>query len=793
VSGSGFGGGKVIDEALTGIKSVCTADVDGDGDLDVIGASPAGGRVSWWENPGAGSTWDEHTIISTLLQASSVFPADVDRDGDMDVVLAAVHVSGADVAWWENVEGDGLAWSQHTIDGAAGALFVSSVTVADLDRDGDPDVVGSMNHDLPGLEKIGWWENTDGLGLAWSRHAVDTEFLFAQSVMVLDVDCDGAPDIVGSRGNIQGGGIAWWRNSAGDATVWVPNPVGSAAAGAHHVDAGDVDGDGDVDLAVGWFEHGDVVWWENETGDGISWTEHVVDEDFAFAEAVRLFDLDLDGDLDVLGAATEAPQPGGEIAWWENTLGDGSTWSRHGVDGDYDNPEDLLVVDLDDDGKPDVLAASVGLPSGDITWWPNLLSRCHTEFDTTQVVSAAFNGARAVVAADVDCDGDVDIAAAGSENPGPDGRVSVWTNVGGGTGRESHSLSTSFNGASHLQFADLDRDGDLDVVGVAFRADDVAWWEQTDDPDVWPRHDIDSSFESGRTLVTGDLDRDGDLDVVGASSAVGITWWENAGGDGATWTRHDLGTAFGHTQTADLADIDGDGDLDIVSGSGFAGVLGWWRNLDGDASSWQPMTIYSDPLYPLAVAALACVDVDHDGDEDVVVAEVFAGVIWWENDDDGLSWTERPLDDDLVNVGWMTVSDIDADGDTDIVVSQRAGVNGKIVWEENASGDASDWTAHTVATELYDPLGVAVADVDRDGHTDILGAMSLDDDVSWWPAYASTCVGDLDGDCAIGFGDLLIVLTDWGCDDGCKSDLDGNGTVAFGDLLFVLANFGPCS
>jgi hypothetical protein len=55
------------------------------------------------------------------------------------------------------------------------------------------------------------------------------------------------------------------------------------------------------------------------------------------------------------------------------------------------------------------------------------------------------------------------------------------------------------------------------------------------------------------------------------------------------------------------------------------------------------------------------------------------------------------------------------------------------------------------------------------------------------------CVADVDGDGAVGFGDLIQVLSSWGeCDADCVADLDGDGVVAFGDLILVLSGWGPC-
>ena len=54
------------------------------------------------------------------------------------------------------------------------------------------------------------------------------------------------------------------------------------------------------------------------------------------------------------------------------------------------------------------------------------------------------------------------------------------------------------------------------------------------------------------------------------------------------------------------------------------------------------------------------------------------------------------------------------------------------------------------------------------------------------------CLGDLDGDNSVGFSDVLIVLNDWGCIDGCPSDIDGDDSVGFSDVLIILNDWGAC-
>ncbi|MBW2535221.1 MAG: VCBS repeat-containing protein, partial [Deltaproteobacteria bacterium] len=77
------------------------------------------------------------SLIGTPNQINGTWPADIDGDGDLDVV--AIDYSNSDILWYENVNGDGSSWQQMTIEPSQVGL--SSVTAADMDRDGDLDVV----------------------------------------------------------------------------------------------------------------------------------------------------------------------------------------------------------------------------------------------------------------------------------------------------------------------------------------------------------------------------------------------------------------------------------------------------------------------------------------------------------------------------------------------------------------------------------------------------------------------------------------------------------------------------
>ena len=231
--------GHTVDGAVDGAISVFAADVDGDGDTDVLGAASAADEIIWWENTaGDGSAWTEHTIGAAFDEAYSVYAADVDGDGDTDVLGAARTAD--DITWWENTAGDGSAWTEHTIAGAFGGA--NSVYAADVDGDGDTDVLGAAD----AANDITWWENTAGDGLTWSEHTIEGWFQGAHSVYAADVDGDGDTDVLGAA--VTANDITWWENTAGDGLTWSEHTIEGNFDGAFSVYATDVDGDGDTDV-----------------------------------------------------------------------------------------------------------------------------------------------------------------------------------------------------------------------------------------------------------------------------------------------------------------------------------------------------------------------------------------------------------------------------------------------------------------------------------------------------------------------------------------------------------------
>ena len=346
--------------------------------------------------------------------------------------------------------------------------------------------------------------------------------------------------------------------------------------GARAVAVDDFDGDGDRDFAAIAYDGDQVAWFENTVGDASSFTEHTLPDAFDGPRSLAVDDFDGDGARDLLTAAENDH----EISWLRND-GTGS-FTKSAVATVLDVLQ-ATAVDLDGDGSPDVLSASA--TEMEVAWFQNDgAGGTWAEFS----IDAAYPDAQSVVAADVDGDGDQDVVAgAGS----PTSVVTWWENLNGlGTSWSSANTIDPAYDASYVSAADVDCDGDLDVLAAGGSSPGIlTWWENTvGDGSAWTEHDIScpacaEALDDPLFLTAVDLDDDGDPDVIGTGSTDGgrLHWYENANGDGSTWTLHEVTTSFLGATGAGAADMDDDGDVDLLAAAATDDALSYWENRGG--------------------------------------------------------------------------------------------------------------------------------------------------------------------------------------------------------------------
>ncbi|MCA9933450.1 MAG: VCBS repeat-containing protein [Anaerolineales bacterium] len=602
-----------IDTGFGGARTVQAADIDTDGDLDIVGAARSDNEITWWENTtGSGTTWATHIIDNAFTDAFAAYASDINGDGDVDIVGIGVDPNGK-LAWWENVNGNGLSWTIHVIDNNTGG---PRLNVVDLDRDGDNDVLSSQGS----TNSIFWWENTDGNGSVWTKHTIDSNFADAWEVYGNDLDTDGDIDILGSAAVDDE--IAWWEKEE-EGNSWITHTVANNFDGARGVYAADVDSDGDTDILGTASFADEIAWWKNEMihQNALWGTETIVTNRFDDPSAINAVDIDGDGDLDMLGASQQA----NEITWWENTNGSGSAWVEHIVTINFSNATSVANADVDRDGDTDILSTAYG--AGLVSWWENANGIGSTWFSHT--ITSSFTNANTVTAADIDHDGDIDALGTSSELH----EVVWWENTdSAGIFWTQHTIANNFRNPGRPYATDIDQDGDLDVVGTASQDDIVVWWENTSGTGItWTEHLIDASFGGASSVFATDLDADGDTDVLAtAADANIIAWWENTNANGSTWTQHVLATEFNGANQVYATDLDHDGDIDVLGTAQIDNEVSWWESDGNSYPNFTKHLIRQDFTSPTSVFAT---DINGDSKPDIMATAAGAEdvVVWWQN------------------------------------------------------------------------------------------------------------------------------------------------------------------
>ncbi len=501
LGGGSFGPMQTISSNASKANSVFSADLDGDGDEDILSASANDNKLAWYENLGGGTIGPQQTI-ATVLTAVCVYATDMDGDGDVDILLANGN-SWSSISWFENLGAGSFSTQQIIFIGPINAYRFDYVYAEDIDGDGDKDILSASTAD----GTIGWYENFGG-GSFGTRRPLTASAALAYYVQTSDLDGDGDLDVLSA--SIFDNEIAWYEN-LGQGVFGYQRELDDSLNNPSTVIGVDIDGDGDNDVLCGSGSDDKVGWYEN-LGGGNFGEQNIISDSADGVNSVHYSDLDLDGDMDVLSAN----QLEDVIAWYEN-LGGGIFGPENVITTNADLAYFVYSKDLDNDGDEDVLSAS--WTDNKIAWYEN---QGGGTFGTQQIITTQAIGADCVHSFDVDNDGDNDvISASGSDN-----KVAWYENLGGGNFGPQLIISMIPYGPFNLSSNDLDQDGDIDLLLAYDR--DIAWFENLGNGTFGNLGVVSSITNAASSVHSADMDGDGDIDVLSSSTHDGkIAWYEN--------------------------------------------------------------------------------------------------------------------------------------------------------------------------------------------------------------------------------------------------------------------------
>ena len=665
-------------------RAAMTVDLNADGHADIITASSARDGDSvlsvFLQSEGGGFDARVDVPVEDGPSVVALAIADLDGDAKVDVVaLGAGPLSSRLIIF--GGDGRGTLKSRRCVELDAGAVALAA---ADLAGDEATDLVVGFSEETGRVRVL---ENRGRLGL---RKLPATPVGSAVAALVAgDLDGNGSQDL--AIADLSGRVATLLQAPDGSFDLTHYDTQMAPLAG---LDCGDLDHDGDRDLAVAATD-GVTLLFNDATGAFPARRHHAIQ-----ARSVTVADGDDDGDLDLMFASAHERRipvlvnsaQGTFVRRNAATLG----WTLRQV----------LAGDFNGDGRTDFAGVSAD-PSVISLLYQGTDEKLQLDSSETYPVGRMPHGG---TLADLDGDGRVDIVTGN----GQEGTVSVLRQEEDGSFAAAREFATDTTRIDAVVALDIDRDGDPDVVGADPVKHRLVLLENTGAGELKVAETYPSDREPIALLVV-DWNGDGIDDVLSANAqGPSVTVWQGDGRGGlATGTSHLVPSS---PRALAAGDLDDDGDLDLVLAHPMQGeVCVLAQNAAGALERLETIPILGSPDH------IALADLDLDSDLDLVVADSEErSVLVYFNNGSGTFYQEArgvtSYPQGAPGPSWLTVADLDLDGHPDIITASATAHTVSVLV---GSGDGRLLTPRHF-TSPGGPLLALPYDVDLDGDLDLV-------------------------------------------------------------------------
>jgi alpha-tubulin suppressor-like RCC1 family protein len=663
------------------------------------------------------NTFSEHTVGADITSytdpTSALITADMDGDGDIDLITGS---AGHPIRLYLN-NGTSAPYSGVTGQNITSDTFMSSdLAVADLNYDGHLDII-SGNYGVKNRIYLnnGTINPFDGIsGSTVNDYTNNTE-----AILLADINNDGKLDLI--EGNEGQENYVYINNGTADPFNGVTAlTITSDTHLTQDIAVGDVNNDGYPDVLAANEGTFNKLYLNNGTDDpfnGVSGKN--ITSDSHNTESIIFKDMNGDGYLDVVCGNTNQVNT---LYLHNHTSDPFNGVTAMTLTSDTNPTKAIAACDIDNDGDFDVIEGNsfqtnyLYLNNGTSEPFSNI---------TRTAFSNDSHDTRELAIADMDNDGDLDIMTGNNNFPGEINRLylnqSTSNPFDGITGTKITDTQSTF---TDLVVRDLNGDSHPDIVVTNRHSPNVIYIHNaTSEPfnGVTGTYMTADSYTS-TTIALADIDGDDCTDVIVGNKSLPNRYYLNNGTadpfSGITGVN--ISDETYDTRVIAVADVNGDGSPDVISGNYNEFNRISFNN--GSSEPYQYATRVSLTHQQEATRALVIEDIDSDGDLDIIVGnEGQANRLHLNNGTDDPFYGESSLfvSADTDNTTSLAVGDIDNDGDMDVIVGNYNQINK--LYLNNARPDPFHGvTAQEIGASAYNTLSIKLVDIDGDGDLDVL-------------------------------------------------------------------------